>query len=215
MSPLEALLAAERKAPEPADEVRARVARRLEVTLGVAVGATVAGMAQASTGSATAISAVGKSLALKILCGAVLVGGATYVAVQDHRPPPPPPRPAPIQVRHFVAPPPAAPAAALPVAPIARPRPHPHADGLASEQAYLEEARAALMGNAPERALALLGQHERRFPAGQLTEARESLSVQALMAAGRPEAARARAAEFRRRFPRSLFLPAVDAFLSH
>jgi hypothetical protein len=104
----------------------------------------------------------------------------------------------------------------IPSVPPPAPRvPHPQArpDAFASEQAFLEEARAALVNGAPERALKLLGEERRRFPQGPLTETRESLRVQALAAAGRGSEARARAAEFRHRFPHSLYQPAVDASL--
>jgi hypothetical protein len=48
---------------------------------------------------------------------------------------------------------------------------------------------------------------------GRLAEEREALRIRALAAAGRSHDARARAAAFRARFPRSLFLPVVDQVL--
>jgi hypothetical protein len=88
------------------------------------------------------------------------------------------------------------------------------ADGsLAAERSLLEGARAALaLGNTAE-ALALCRRHERSFAAGQLVEERESIAVRALVSAGQAGPARARAQAFRQRFPRSMFLPAVDAVL--
>jgi hypothetical protein len=62
-------------------------------------------------------------------------------------------------------------------------------------------------------ALIPLARHASGFPRGQLVEEREGMWVKALVLAGRPAAARARAESFRRRFPHSLFLPAVDAAL--
>jgi len=86
-------------------------------------------------------------------------------------------------------------------------------DSLAAERGLLEAARAALaLGNTTE-ALALCRRHQHRFAAGQLTEERESIAVRALVSAGQTAAAQTRADDFRRRFPRSMFLPAVDAVL--
>jgi hypothetical protein len=82
---------------------------------------------------------------------------------------------------------------------------------LADESPLLDRARASIETHYPAQALALLGEHKRRFPHGQLEEEREALWVQALVASGKAEDARARAAEFRRRFPRSIQLPIVEA----
>jgi len=88
------------------------------------------------------------------------------------------------------------------------------AGDLATERALLGDARAAhARGDQPE-ALRAVADHARRFPSGQLAEERESLWIKSLVAAGEPDAARARAAEFHRRFPRSIFLPAIDAALA-
>jgi hypothetical protein len=59
-----------------------------------------------------------------------------------------------------------------------------------------------------------LGRHARKFPNGQLEEEREALWVQALVASGDAGSARARGELFRRRFPRSIQLPIVDAALA-
>ncbi|HVV52408.1 MAG TPA: hypothetical protein VHO06_22265, partial [Polyangia bacterium] len=70
-------------------------------------------------------------------------------------------------------------------------------------------ARAALVRGQAEGALAALARHEAAFPRGELAEEREGLFVQALVAARRYDEARARAAAFTRRYPRSLFAPVV------
>lgn len=82
---------------------------------------------------------------------------------------------------------------------------------LATERTLLEVARSALARGDVTATLAAVEQHARDFPRGRLVEEREVLFIQALAQAGRqPDAAR-RAADFRRRFPDSLELPAVDA----
>jgi hypothetical protein len=55
--------------------------------------------------------------------------------------------------------------------------------------------------------------HQRRFPDGRLAEERERLRIQALIDSGDRSGARARAEEFRRRYPKSIFLPAIEAAL--
>ena len=47
-------------------------------------------------------------------------------------------------------------------------------------------------------------------PNGELAEEREGLLVQALVGAEKHDQAREKAAEFKRRYPRSLFAPVVD-----
>jgi hypothetical protein len=78
----------------------------------------------------------------------------------------------------------------------------------------LDAARAVLASEDPARSLSVLDEHRRRFPRGQLGEEREALAVQALVALGRYDEARERAARFRAAVPNSLFLPSVDATLS-
>jgi hypothetical protein len=103
--------------------------------------------------------------------------------------------------------------------------PHPSDDGvpatkppetaeeLADENALIEAARAALGARDAGSAVGLLERHARLHPAGQMEEEREALWVQALAAKGDGAAARARAAAFRRRFPRSIQLEVVSAAL--
>lgn len=86
-----------------------------------------------------------------------------------------------------------------------------HDADLASERMLIEMARSALAHGAPDQALAAVAKHQSKFPAGQLSEERESLAVHALVAAGRMDEARARAERFRQRYPKSLFLAGIDA----
>jgi hypothetical protein len=83
--------------------------------------------------------------------------------------------------------------------------------GLAAERSLLEVARTALSRGDSASSLASLDDHAKRFPAGQLTEEREALYVQALARAGRLDEAKARAAKFAKRFPGSMLLPVVEA----
>ena len=84
---------------------------------------------------------------------------------------------------------------------------------LADERAAVDMARSALARGEPAQALIALDALAKRLPRGQLAEERESLAVEALMAAGQVEEAKARAAKFRADFPQSMLLPAVDAAL--
>jgi hypothetical protein len=86
-------------------------------------------------------------------------------------------------------------------------------DTLAAERMVLDGARAALVHHDAPGALAALRSHEQAFPRGQLLEERESMRVQALSLAHDFVAARAAGERFRRHFPRSMFLPAVEQAL--
>ncbi len=87
----------------------------------------------------------------------------------------------------------------------------PSSSSLAEERALLDSARVALAAGNGRAALQTLSKHEQRFPRGRLVEERESLVVQALAHTAGPAATRQRFAAFRRRFPKSIFLPALQA----
>ncbi len=72
-------------------------------------------------------------------------------------------------------------------------------------------AQTALHRGLYDSALDALAEHARRFPRGEMAEEREALAVQALARAGRTEEARARAARFDARYPRSVLGPVVHA----
>jgi hypothetical protein len=74
------------------------------------------------------------------------------------------------------------------------------------ELEVLGPARAAVARRDFSSALTAIGEHERRFPMGLLSEEREALRVQALSGLNRPEAAARAAAAFRRRFQGSILL---------
>jgi outer membrane protein assembly factor BamD (BamD/ComL family) len=62
--------------------------------------------------------------------------------------------------------------------------------------------------------LAVVADHERRYPAGRLSEEREVLRVKALVGLGRASESRQAAARFRRQFPRSVLLQKIDDLLA-
>jgi hypothetical protein len=83
------------------------------------------------------------------------------------------------------------------------------APDLAAEMAVLRRASALVRSQEGPRALQALDEHARRFPKGQLVEDREALRVQALCAAGQPEAALQAARAFERVHPASAHLRRV------
>lgn len=212
------------------------MARRLGQTLGVTLvagGASTAAAAAAAGAQAVLPKAlVGKSLAAKLMIAAVVGGvgaggvAATVTLVHRHAaaraahasPPRIAPAPAaatpplpPPSLSAAAEPPPMATAAAA-TTPSAAHDPHHaarHAD-LAAERALLADARAAMQASDAARALAILDEHARRFPRGQLAEERDALRVAALWRGGDHDAARRRAGDFARRHPDSLFLPSVQ-----
>ena len=123
----------------------------------------------------------------------------------------------PIQVRV-----PAEPSASQPHAatPASRPRrpaikldPGALRDSLAAERALVERARTAMARSRAADALAALRQHRKKFPAGQLAEEREALTVIVLASLGENDQASEIAARFRKKYPQSLLMPAVNAAL--
>lgn len=92
--------------------------------------------------------------------------------------------------------------------PTSRPR-----GDLAKERELLDVARAALARGRSADALAAAELHAAKWPRGALLEEREVVLIQALAAAGRRTEAEAKAEQFRKWFPQSMLLPAVDATL--
>jgi hypothetical protein len=76
------------------------------------------------------------------------------------------------------------------------------ADQLQRETRMIDAARAAL-ASSPARALAVLEDHRREFPSGQLAAEREFLAVEALRRTGHGDEARRRAQALMARFPSS------------
>jgi len=82
---------------------------------------------------------------------------------------------------------------------------------LAEQQALLDIARKASSLGDYSTALQTLDTHFKRYPKSILAEEREGLQIKALAASGQLATARARAAQFKARFPQSLLLPALTA----
>lgn len=214
---LAALLEAERSAQPPAAALERVWAR-------VASSGGAGGAPAPSKPSWHASHALSLALAAFVLGGAAVAG--LYPRLGARSPERivriymPPPYPSASVVTSATAP-----VAESPVVPISAsaPRPPPRASvpaapaassSLSAERLLLDQARAALTGREPERALSLLSDHAHRFPLPQLGEEREALAIQALAVAGRYVEARERAVRFRTSTPNSLFLPAVDATMA-
>jgi type IV secretory pathway VirB10-like protein len=84
-------------------------------------------------------------------------------------------------------------------------------DDLAVEETLLEQARTAA---SPAKSLALLREHERRFPRGALAAERLFLSAKAQAESGNRTAARRYQAELERRFPASSYVPRLRVIVA-
>jgi len=196
----------------------------------------------ASSGAAPATSVGLKAKAIALFAVGALAGGAGGAAIHARlaaapsqpivaestpsavAPQPAPQQkeiaPAPVPVAVVAAPPAVAPHKRAPAPHEVAPLPVPAAADVAEqdralerEQALLEVARTALgRGNAAD-AMQALTRHVEEFPSGRLVEERESLRIQALAALGRRPEAIDLFKAFSKRFPHSLFLPAMQALL--
>jgi hypothetical protein len=202
--------------PEAADQVWKGLAGALGAAA-VAGAATQASKARSTLGT-TATNLAAVVLALGLLTAAIVVG------VRVAAPPVAPPPTAPVAS----APKAAAPALAPPTErvagerspwadtpaseanharpPVASPKPAPRikprpAAPPGEESTLIDQARLALRSGDPTRALKLLEECRRVFPAGAREEERELLTIQALVSAVRGTEAKARAAAFLRRYP--------------
>jgi len=81
------------------------------------------------------------------------------------------------------------------------------------ERQLIDGARVALRRGRAHDALVFLMSHERQFPAGDLTEERERLAIEALLAQGRRALAEQRAQRFHRRYPRSGYWSQIEQLL--
>jgi hypothetical protein len=107
--------------------------------------------------------------------------------------------------------------AAAPAQTPSRSRPTPvagkHESGPGEIQLLTRARESDVRGDYGE-VLAILAEHERRYPAGRLSEEREVLRVKALVGLERGGEARRTAARFRQHFPRSVLLRKVDEILT-
>lgn len=212
--------------PSPAD--RARIRRAVLATVAGGAGLAASTAASSAAASSTIAATTGLSLGAKILAAVIVVGAvgggtiaiapweeAEVAEVRTERPrarrteepalaieEPEPVVIAPV-LEEPAAPEPVveAPERQRPrarVVPAPEPVP-PAVDGMAE----IRELQAAMRARDPSTALALLAEHERRYPRSQYSEEREAQRVVALCGAGRREEARALAARFLREHPRS------------
>lgn len=79
----------------------------------------------------------------------------------------------------------------------------------AVEIELVQRAQAAFAAGSDRLTLALVAEHDRRFPRGLMAEECAALRIRSLARSGQREEARRAAAEFAARFPRSVLLPAV------
>jgi hypothetical protein len=82
-------------------------------------------------------------------------------------------------------------------------------DALAGEAKLLNQAHAAMAAD-PQRALAIAGEHAKRYPRGQLAAERELILVQALVKLGRVREAEARGRALRKNTPSSIYGERLD-----
>ncbi|WP_394845702.1 hypothetical protein LZC95_52820 [Pendulispora brunnea] len=124
----------------------------------------------------------------------------------------------------FIAPPPIAtleeePSALPPLEPEPAPKPSSNAHvekagDITRERELLDAARAALARGRPDDAIAAAERHAQKWPHGYLVEERDAVLIQALALGGRHDEAQRRANAFRKAYPQSILLPAIDASLA-
>ena len=151
----------------------------------------------AAASVALLLGAAGAVAALRVRLPEKLVSARAHVAAR-------PPRVAALEVVAV----PEASAEELDTPP-AKPRHVARSATYAAELALLQRAHTAYARRDYAGALAIAGEHGRRFPNGRLAEEREAIRVESLASAGDKVEARGAAATFAKRFPRSVLLPRV------
>lgn len=91
----------------------------------------------------------------------------------------------------------------------------PSTSDVSEEQALIDTARAALARGRAADALTATNEHAKRFPRGRLVEEREALAIQALALSGDRTEATARASRFKRSFPNSIFVSAINRAIAN
>jgi hypothetical protein len=224
---LAALLDAERARPDAARAAQGRVLARVMASVGPGGGgpphdgggggAAPGGMAPGAAGAGA--GGLLKSILIGLALGSVVAAGIVT------RPDPQPAAPA-IEASVPVE---ATPAKRLEAsgddagAPeVAAPAPRAFASASASagrdgslgaERLLLDEAQHAVSQGHSAAAFAALERHVAEFPRGRMSEEREAIWIRALAGAGRIDEARERAARFRRGYPRSMLVPALESIV--
>jgi hypothetical protein len=215
----------ERAAVFAPDEAKARVLGRVARTVGGLFEPGAAGGEHETPGSAPPATGLraGARLAKPLsLVASFALGSVAGIFFWrgTHPPVPAPIAPAERDPPAMVSSPPPREATVVATAPSAAPvaQATPSSNGspassLAAERTLLDIARSAFGRGEGGQALAALARHEKLYPNGQLAEEREALAVRSLVLTQRIDQARSRAARFRRRYPDSVMLPAVEAAL--
>ncbi|MBN1607232.1 MAG: hypothetical protein JW940_11410 [Polyangiaceae bacterium] len=157
--------------------------------------------------------AVGAAGAVAALRGLAPQGPIPAPSVRPALPPSARPALAPPVQGPALDPPPTAPAIAPQSDGTPRPRPERATRPATAQESYaaelelLQRAQTAYAGRDFAGALALVAEHNRRFPSGRLAEEREALRVRSLASFGRGDEAARAATAFAQRFPRSVLLP--------
>ena len=184
--------------------------------------------AQISTLGVLPASSLVKLMPWLVGSGAMVLAGAVTLVAQRRAPAP---GAVPSQPTMIAAPPPAAPD------PAPAPRPEsetpaqtkspppasathgaPAEASSASEDALAGEAKLLnqahdVMATDPRKALAIAGEHAKRYPHGQLAAERELILVQALVKLGRAREAEARGRALRKSTPNSIYGERLDTIL--
>jgi hypothetical protein len=223
----------------PTEAQRSRMAGKLAAALGVSAAAllSTSGSTAAAVAGAAGTTLAGKTAALVV--GAVIAGGGLGVAVSELRPRASS-APAVVDARSREHDASQVDASEVPDAsvdaildatpdaiidatlPVDASKPNPYrdasvstrpamtADELARERQLIDVARSALRGNDLQLAAKSLIEHGMRFPHGALVEEQRVLSIELAVAKGDVDGAKAKAAAFRRDYPRSVFRARVD-----
>jgi hypothetical protein len=216
--------------PPPGDDGGGPHGSSSDGSIGSGAAPGVSGAAKAGATKGGFALAGGK--AVLALVGAFAIGIAAGVAIDRNFVPPsaapmspvapvasftPPARnsiaegPAALTVADITTAPPNTARATVAAAPQSEPSapPSPSARGLAAERALLDVARGALARGEAQEAFDASQRHAGEYPNGSLVEEREAIAIKALVALGRRDEAKVRAAEMERRFPNGLMLRAV------
>ena len=233
---LTALFGEERAQHVFSDQLRVSVLRGVERAILLAPAVIVGVGAAAAVGSAGA-AAASKAWTTKVVItiAALSFGVGTVAGVVGTKVLTPRPRAAPIAVTSATAvrtaelprapappnsepapepatpPPPTAPSARPPATPASAHGAEASPSTLARESEIIEKGRTALARGRAADALAAVDEHKRLFPRGRLGEERDELAIRALRFAGRSDEANARAKEFAKTYPSSIYLGTIEA----
>lgn len=220
---IDTLLHAEREAPGMPADVAERLARRFNIP-SVPTSPTEAPTTTNLAPTSTTIAAT--TLAARAALSAAIFAIGTGAGIYIDRTWLLEPAPIPAAVHVAQATPIEAPVEALPpaieastealiapieVAPLSAPSEPHEAERTDTERLWIERAESAFGRGETRAALAAIQAHRRHFPRGRMNEERDALEVRVLFHAGNHEEAARHADRFRATYPRSIFLPQIEA----